>query len=399
MREAKFKRLLAQPLQYGANESADSADLDNPRYIRITDIQANGTLSNATFRSLTPDVAKDYLLREGDLLLARSGATVGKSYLHTGYKGQACFAGYLLRATPNKLLVLPKYLAYFAQSTSYWDAIFAEQIQATIPNFNAEKYGELRVPLPKLDHQERLIEHLDTKTAAIDALIAKKELLIEELRKYQEAVIAEAVAPREGWVRMKLKQCVATKISTGVGKPGTEFNEGDPRYLRTTDIESLFNLKSDSIRTLPAADVVGAEVMRDDILFTTAGSVGKTYHHSVDGEFCYAGFLARVRLKESHYSRYFAYLLSSRWVQDIVDQYKVTSTIDNFSASKLGDVGICIPSLEGQKCIASKIDQLLISSSRILENAQLALQSLKDLRSSIISEAVTGKLPLPADIQ
>ncbi|MEL7005531.1 MAG: restriction endonuclease subunit S, partial [Bacteroidota bacterium] len=96
-----LKRIISEPLKYGANEPAESIDKDLPRYIRITDFGENGELRDETFKSLSEEKAKDYLLREGDLLLARSGATVGKSFLFRGYRGKACFAGYLIKATFN----------------------------------------------------------------------------------------------------------------------------------------------------------------------------------------------------------------------------------------------------------------------------------------------------------
>ena len=75
-----FKRCLASHLMFGANETAVSHNPTFPRYIRITDIGENNTLRKDTYKTLSPSVAKDYMLLKGDLLFARSGATVGKTY-------------------------------------------------------------------------------------------------------------------------------------------------------------------------------------------------------------------------------------------------------------------------------------------------------------------------------
>jgi len=96
--EAKrFKFLVSEPLQYGANEAAELTDPDLPRYIRITDVKDDGALRDETFRSLPEDTAKEYLLKDGDILLARSGATVGKTFIYKASWGRAAYAGYLIR--------------------------------------------------------------------------------------------------------------------------------------------------------------------------------------------------------------------------------------------------------------------------------------------------------------
>lgn len=77
-----FKRFLLEPMQYGANEPAEECNYYDPRYIRITDIKDDGTLRDDTFKSLPLGKAKEYMLTKGDLLFARSGATVGKTFLY-----------------------------------------------------------------------------------------------------------------------------------------------------------------------------------------------------------------------------------------------------------------------------------------------------------------------------
>jgi len=104
----KLKHLLKSNLMYGANESAESDDLSLPRYIRITDIDEDGNLRSDTFKSLSREKAAPYLLKKGDVLFARSGATAGKSYLFDEDL-EACFAGYLIKASLKESLK-PKFL-------------------------------------------------------------------------------------------------------------------------------------------------------------------------------------------------------------------------------------------------------------------------------------------------
>lgn len=80
-----LKWLLSERLKYGANEAAELDDPNLPRYIRITDFSTNSKLKDDTFKSLPLEIAKDYLLNDGDVLFARSGATVGKTFQFKNY--------------------------------------------------------------------------------------------------------------------------------------------------------------------------------------------------------------------------------------------------------------------------------------------------------------------------
>lgn len=89
----RLRHLIEGKLTYGANASAEYTESAWPRYLRITDFSKNGKLRSDTFRSLPPKTAKDYLVKPGDVLLARSGATVGKTFLVEKEAGTACHAG------------------------------------------------------------------------------------------------------------------------------------------------------------------------------------------------------------------------------------------------------------------------------------------------------------------
>ena len=189
----KLKRLLSQPLMYGTNEAAEIDDPEYPRYIRITDFGDNGTLKPESFKSLPPDKAEGYYLEEGDLLFARSGATVGKSFLFSNYKGLACFAGYLIRARTNKIKLFPKYLYYFTKSPAYFtwkNVIFT---QATIQNISATKYAYLLVSVPSVDEQQLIIQYLDMKMKSLDNMQSNLSDQISTLQQYRKSLIHECV--------------------------------------------------------------------------------------------------------------------------------------------------------------------------------------------------------------
>lgn len=189
----RIKLLASEPMAYGASEASESSNPSHPRFIRITDIDDDGSLREDTFRSLEPDVAAPYLLLPGDLLLARSGATVGKALLFTDSHGVACFAGYLIRFRTDRRRVMPEFVYAITQSAYYWWCIREGTIQATIQNFSAEKYGDIAVALPPLPEQRAIVSYLAHETARIDALITAKKRILDLLAEKRKAVIATAV--------------------------------------------------------------------------------------------------------------------------------------------------------------------------------------------------------------
>lgn len=189
----KLKYLLRTPLKYGANESGIPYSDSLPRYIRITDITLDGNLKDAGKLSLSEESAKDYILEDGDILFARSGATVGKSFIHHQSYGRSAYAGYLIKASLNDK-AFPKFVYYYTCSSLYevWkNGIF---IQSTIQNIGADRYANLPIPLPNtLQEQKEISDYLDAKCAEIDKLIAKKEQLVKELESYKKSLIYEVV--------------------------------------------------------------------------------------------------------------------------------------------------------------------------------------------------------------
>lgn len=190
----RLKFLLVGKLKYGANESAESEDLGQPRYIRITDIDEKGNLRDETFKSLEIEKAQEYLLKDLDILLARSGATVGKSYLyHKNSVGSACYAGYLIRARLNFHKFDAEFVNYFLQSKNYWDWINSINIQSTIQNVSAEKYSDLVLAIPPLLLQKQIVQILKAEDLEFEITTNKGNELITLLKEYRSALITQAV--------------------------------------------------------------------------------------------------------------------------------------------------------------------------------------------------------------
>jgi len=189
----RLKDILARPLQYGASESGIAYDDALPRYIRITDITLDGRLKDKGVLSLTEESASDYILQDQDILLARSGATVGKAFLYEKQMGRAAFAGYLIRATVDVTNALPRFVYYTTLGCGYDDWRNSIAVSATIQNIGADKYNNYSLPMPPLAEQRAIADYLDEKCAAIDKMVAEKEALIADLEAYKKSLIYEVV--------------------------------------------------------------------------------------------------------------------------------------------------------------------------------------------------------------
>jgi type I restriction enzyme S subunit len=191
--ELPLRRLLAELPQYGASEAGVDGQADWPRYIRITDLTDSGELRTNGILRLPPRVAAPYLLAHGDLLLARSGATVGKSFLYRRSFGSAAFAGYLIRFRPDHRVVSPDLLEVWTRTEHYWSQVRLASLQATIENVSADKYKDFQVPCMALSRQEEIVRRLSdvrARNARARAAVARQLALLQE---HRQALITAAV--------------------------------------------------------------------------------------------------------------------------------------------------------------------------------------------------------------
>lgn len=155
----RLKDLISQPPQYGANEEAQNKKSDDDiRYIRITDIDELGNLKNNDWKTAL-NTEEKYLLNKNDILFARSGS-VGKCYIHKDVNQKAIFAGYLIRFFIDKKKANPDFIFYYCNSSIYWFWVSALERPAVQSNINSQEYKSLPIPLPPLDKQNEIANHI-----------------------------------------------------------------------------------------------------------------------------------------------------------------------------------------------------------------------------------------------
>ena len=140
--------------QYGSNTSATDYQESMPRYIRITDINDDGSLNDDI---KTAEVIDDkFRLVSGDIVFARTGATVGKTYLHEA--GDAIYAGYLIKYQMDTNLMKPSFMKAFTHSKTYYNWVANSQKVGAQPNISATQYDQMPILVPSVCDQEAFLK-------------------------------------------------------------------------------------------------------------------------------------------------------------------------------------------------------------------------------------------------
>ena len=397
----KLKYLLKENLKYGANESALLENREHPRYIRITDFGRNGKLREETFKSLPPEIASDYILENGDILFARSGATVGKTFQFKNYEGSACFAGYLIKASPKAELIKSDFLYSFTQSSYYEKWKESTFNQATIQNIGADKYAMLDVPLPPNIEQNAIANFLDRKTAEIDALIAQKERLLELYEEEKAAIINHAVTKGldpnaelkdsgvewlgeilAGWEVKKLKYLVNfhdnQRIPLSADQRAHMINKKYDYYGASGVIDQVEGFIFDGDYILLGEDGANLLTRSTALAFKASGKFWVNNHAHIlspkDGEL-----------------NFFVYFLES------VDYtiFVSGSAQPKLTAEALGTVDLIEPPKDQQIAIVQHIKAETTRIDAKIAKTQRIIELQKEYRTALISDAVTGKIKVP----
>jgi len=166
--------LLSRP-DYGINAAAVPFTDKFPSYIRITDISEHGRFCPDPRVSVKAASANQYYLHEGDVVFARTGASVGKSYLYEARDGELVFAGFLIRVRPNPELLVSAYLAAYATTKPYWNWVRMMSMRSGQPGINGNEYAQLPISLPTVPEQTAIAEVLTDMDAELAALDQRRE--------------------------------------------------------------------------------------------------------------------------------------------------------------------------------------------------------------------------------
>lgn len=168
--------------EYGAQSASVEYDPSRPRYVRITDINDDGTLNNDVVASINPADDAQYKLEYGDFMFARMGATVGKTYAFI--EGNQIFAGYLIRYRLNREIINPRYLFWYTRLDEYWNWVKLNQSGAAQPGINAKKYSSLQILLPPIKEQNAFaafVAQVDKLKVVVQKSLDETQVLFDSL--------------------------------------------------------------------------------------------------------------------------------------------------------------------------------------------------------------------------
>lgn len=189
-KEVQLKDVCAN-IQYGYTESSNSSPI-GPKFLRITDIQNDSVnWDTVPYCKISKEALSKYKLQKGDFVFARTGATVGKSYLLEDVPEKTVFASYLIRVRFNTQTV-SKFIKYFFQSPRYWLQIIDKQAGIGQPNVNGTKLGQLEIILPTLPEQQHIVEEIEKRFAVADVLEKAVNEGLEKADKLKQSILKKA---------------------------------------------------------------------------------------------------------------------------------------------------------------------------------------------------------------
>lgn len=177
---------VANKFDYGMNSAAIEFDGEN-KYIRITDIdEKSNKYKKDNLVSPDGDLDDKYLVEENDILFARTGASVGKTYLYDKNDGKVYFAGFLIRVNVNKENNA-KFIFMQTQTEEYRKWIEIMSMRSGQPGVNSQEYSTFQVKAPCLEEQDKIANFL----SKIDSIVEKEKEKLEEMRTWKKGLLQQ----------------------------------------------------------------------------------------------------------------------------------------------------------------------------------------------------------------
>lgn len=169
---------------YGIAASAVPYSDELFTYLRITDINDDGTLNKSGLMSVSDEKAEQYLLKPNDIVFARTGGSTGRSYFYDGTDGEFVYAGFLIKFSIDSTKVNPRFIKYYCLSQEYRGWVHSFNTGSTRGNINAQTYANMPILLPSREQQDLLVDTL----SVIDEKIKLNTAINENLEQQTQAL-------------------------------------------------------------------------------------------------------------------------------------------------------------------------------------------------------------------
>ena len=411
--------------QYGYTTSASSEPV-GVKLVRITDIQA-GKINWDSVPYCEFEHPEKYLLRENDILFARTGGTTGKSFIVKGDIPNSIFASYLIRVRP-KQGTNSDFLYWFFQTKQYWSQIVTEKKGSAQPNVNGKKLSSLDIFVPESSIQEGIAEYLNSYRSKVygDSFelpsligilknaeekvrrIGRFMASIEEARRLRaEAVkeVGETVENTHNQIFMELSQNFGTvqiqhtelDINPENINPKREFGENPFIYIDVSSVEQntgkIFGKKD--ITGVDAPSRARRKMHKNDIVFSAVRpNLKKCFivDEKLDGNVCSTGFtIFRIR-NDGYDPKFLKYQLLSNF---FINQCMEVVTGGHYPAindKNMKNIEVISPPLPEQRRIVAYFDSLQTKVDELKELQAETEKELEELVPSILDKAFKGEL-------
>lgn len=386
---------MAESFEYGLNASAKEYDGIN-KYLRITDIDEDTRLfktGDLTSPNIDYNGSDNYLLKNGDILFARTGASVGKSYIYKENDGKVYFAGFLIRAR-IKSNYNPQFIYQTTLRDEYSKKIMITSQRSGQPGVNAKEYSNFEFLIPSYEEQVKIGEHFEK----IDNLITLHQRKYDKLVNTKKALL-DKMFPKAGEATPKLRfrgftdtweQCKYGEIADT--KRGLTYKPADVtgngvRVLRSSNInEDTFEQREDDV--FVRSEAINIDYANSgDILITSANGssrlVGKhaIINNLADNTAVHGGFML---LAKTNYPYFLNASMSSRWYEKFINLYVAggNGAIGNLSKSNLDDYDILVPS-NSEKL---KLGEFFQAIDSLITLHQLKYEKLKNIKKALLQK-------------
>lgn len=349
---------------YGMNSSAIEFDGVN-KYIRITDID-DDTREFIPSPLTTPSgkLENQYLLNKGDIVFARTGASVGKSYLYKQKDGRLYFAGFLIKLTINKANPYFVYNQTLTEKYRKWIKVYS--MRSGQPGINAEEYKEFEFAIPSLEEQTRIADFLSSVDERITLLNKQYDLLCRYKKGMMQKIFSQEVRFKDenGEEFPEWNSCQLKDVATRVTRKNKENNQ---TILTISGRDGLVDQMSYFNKQIASKNVIGYYLINNgEFAYNKSYSQGypmgaikmlTNYDRGVVSTL-YICFKLNTNQSNSFYQHYFESGLQNRSIEKVAQEGARNHGLLNIGVNDFFDIELQIPSLKEQIKISDYLSAL-----------------------------------------
>jgi type I restriction enzyme S subunit len=386
----ELKDICLKKAEYGSGAKAIDFEYKKPRYVRITDIDDNGNLKKNNI--VSPDLVEEkYFLEENDLLFARSGS-VGKTYLYKKSDGLCQFAGYLIRFKPNPEIIDSDYLNYTVKSPHYWNWIESKKKTMTISNINAKQYSGLKIPVPPLENQKKIVEILEKAKKLKEWRAEADELADDYLESLYLNFFGNVTNNPKGWEEKTIEELCSEIVDCPHSTPKYADYETEFPCIRTTELKKGY-INWKEMKYLDEDEynerIKRLKPLEGDIVYGREGSFGEAARVPKDTKISLGQRVMLFRPNEDICNSTFLWaLLRSKGIYYQAVQKTSGSTVGHVNIRDIKRFKAFCPPIELQNQFADAVKQF----EEIKAYQSQSKQEIDNLFNTLMQKAFKGEL-------